>query len=204
MFDEVLPCRVQDGISGRWQVDSFQITKTYADYLNLLYFGEVDHKGLYCLSPGLYKRLKHDDFLVTSNTRIDFQMYFELFERAEGRVLINGLGIGLSLQIVLARSSVTDVTVVERSSDVLSLIAPAFESDRRVTFVNDDAFSYKPKKYKTFDSVWHDIWDRVSENNRHDMTRLHRKYGSRTRWQSSWSRSLMMSKGGKHDVYRRA
>jgi len=82
------------------------------------------------------------------------------------------------------------VTVVEKSKDVISLVAKHYLGDHRVTIVNADAYLYKPPKGVKYDAVWHDIWDNICGDNLPEMTRLHRKYGKRADWQGSWCRSL--------------
>lgn len=107
-----------------------------------------------------------------------------------GEALINGLGIGMVLKNVLLKDEVEEVTVVERSADVIALVAPHYR-DPRVTVVHADAMEYAPPKGKRFDAVWHDIWTFVCADNLPQMHRLHRRYGRRAAWQGSWSRDII-------------
>jgi spermidine synthase len=106
---------------------------------------------------------------------------------AKGKVLINGLGLGMVLTEILKKSEVTEVTVIEKSKEVIELVGSYFK-DSRLTIINADAFEYKPPKGKRYDCVWYDIWDYICVDNIEEMKKLHRKYGRRTDWQRSWKR----------------
>jgi len=78
------------------------------------------------------------------------------------------------------------VHVVEKAEDVLKLVRPTYESDKRVSFIHEDALEYKPTL--RYDVVWHDIFDDICADNLPIMHKLHRKYGGKTEWQGSWCR----------------
>lgn len=103
--------------------------------------------------------------------------------------LINGLGLGVVLSAILKKDTVTEVTVIEKSEDVINLVAPAFLLDKRVEIIHQDAFKYMPPKGETYDFVWHDIWDDICADNIPEMTKLHRKYGKIAKWQDSWCKN---------------
>jgi hypothetical protein len=122
---------------------------------------------------------------------------YSFFNKARGRVLINGLGLGIALDVILnkidegGKPAVTEVYVIEKSQDVYNLVAPTYLSDKRVHIVLEDAFLYKPAV--NFDVVWHDIWDGICSDNLPGMIKLHRKYGRRADWQGSWCRDRCKS-----------
>jgi spermidine synthase len=122
--------------------------------------------------------------------------------KAEGHVLINGLGLGVCLKAVLEKKEVIKVTVIEKSEDVIKLVAPSFQDDR-VEIINADAFEYKPPKGVVYDVVWHDIWQDICTDNLEQMKKLHRKYGRKCKWQGSWSRKLCEYYERKERRYRR-
>jgi spermidine synthase len=92
--------------------------------------------------------------------------------------------------MVLEKPEVERVTVIEKSEDVIVLVAPSFSKDNRVQIILADAFEYQPPKGVRYGAVWHDIWDTICGDNLPSMHRLHRKYGRRTEWQNSWCREL--------------
>ena len=83
----------------------------------------------------------------------------EFIWKAKGHVHINGLGLGVVLLAVLMKPEVESVTVVEKSKDVINLVAPSFAHFKNLTIIHDDALTYKPPAKKKFGAVWHDIWN---------------------------------------------
>lgn len=102
------------------------------------------------------------------------------------RVLLNGLGLGMALEMALSHETMRLVTVVEISSDVITLVAPTFLEDPRVEIIHADALEWKPPKGVRYDFVWHDIWTYITADNCNDITKLKRKYARRCEKQAAW------------------
>lgn len=176
----------QDGNSGAWSVETFDVSKDQSE-MTLLRMAMSGRPGDY-IPPGTYKRLSRGAVVVMSNTPMEIRSNRAIVRAARGDVLINGLGLGMVLEAVLAKPDVSSVTVVEKSADVIALVGPTFAREPRVTIVHDDALDYAPPRGRSFDAVWHDIWDYICADNLGDMKRLHRRYGRRSIWQQSWMR----------------
>ena len=92
-------------------------------------------------------------------------------EKAEGSVLVYGLGIGYFTYMVSEKPSVTSVTVVERDENAIKLfeeyILPQFPNANKIKIVKSDAFEYAKKSMKNggynyvFTDLWHDVSDGV-------------------------------------------
>lgn len=178
---------VPDGKRGEWKIDT--VTLSEADVLmgNLRAARDGNHEMI--CPPGTYKRLTHKQRgCIMSNTRMEITTAVEAYHAAKGRVLINGLGLGMVLEGVLSKPDVTFVRVIEFDADVIALVGPHFANDPRVEIIHADAYEYKPAKGERFDYVWHDIWDTISADNLPLMAKLCRKYGSKAEAQGVWSR----------------
>ena len=123
-----------------------------------------------------------------SNTPDEIRDFSYFVSVAYGSVLINGLGLGVVVKALLNKPDITKVKVVEKSADVITLVADTYLKDPRVEIVQADCFEYKPPKGERYDAVWHDIWDEICADNLPEMQRLHRKYRKRTGFQGSWCR----------------
>jgi hypothetical protein len=178
---------VPDGISGKWKVETINISGEDAKWDIMRACISSSSGGRY-VPEGVYKYLKRGDVVVMSNTPDEIRDQLGFVYNATGDVLINGLGLGVTLKLILAKPEVTSVTVIEKSEDVIKLVSPTYLIDKRVNIINADAMEYKPPKGKKFNAVWHDIWDYICGNNINDMIKLHRRYGNRTKWQGSWAR----------------
>ena len=177
-----IPIDVPDGTSGDWSVDTIHVNDTLGERINFWKTG----RGV---TPGIYKRLCRGKTCVMSNTPDEISDFYHIIHCCTGSILINGLGLGVVLKAILSRSIVTDVTVIEKSEDVIRLVAPTYMCDPRVNIICADAYTYKPVKGKYYDVVWHDIWDGICGDNVKDMTKLHRKYGRISNYQDSWCRA---------------
>jgi hypothetical protein len=179
---------VPEGRSGAWIVERFTVDESGSAW------SFITGKGR-GVSPGTYTRLKRDgSFDVTmSDTPDEYRDHLEAIRMAKGHVLLNGLGLGCVLQCCAEKPEVTKITVIERSEDVIALVAPHYREKygNKIEIIHADAMEYKPPKGVRYGAVWHDIWDNMCEDNLPQMHTLHRKYGRRTDWQGSWGRSLI-------------
>lgn len=182
---------VPDGVSGDWRVSTFTITDDHIGLSNLRAIRDGNREMM--LSPGEYKRLTcKGRGVVMSNTPMERRTAIEAFHSAEGKVLVNGLGLGMVLEGMLSKPEVESVRVIEVSQDVINLVAPTFLHDPRVEIILADAYKYKPGKDERFDYVWHDVWDEISSDNLGLMAILARKYGRKTAKQGFWSKDMAL------------
>jgi hypothetical protein len=148
-------------------------------------------RGRY-VPAGTYKAIKRSGNIIMSNTPDEIRDAHPFLRIAKGNVLINGLGLGIVLDLIINKvnednsKAITSVIVVELSDDVIKLVGPTFNKDHKVTIVNHDALTYKPTGH--FDAVWNDIWDNITSDNLPTMKTLTRKYGRKSDWIGSWCR----------------
>lgn len=173
---------IPEGESGVWRVERFDVPENSIQQMRLAMSGRY-------LPAGTYTSLKRGGKLVMSDTPDEMRDHAWFVNKATGHCLINGLGLGMCLKAILKKGDVTQVTVIEKSRDVLALVSPHY-TDKRVQYIHADAFEYQPPKGARYCAVWHDIWDDICADNLPEMKTLHRKYGRRADWQGSWCRSL--------------
>lgn len=177
---------VPDGKRGDWSVETFEVTEKEAMFSEMR--AALGHP-LARVKAGTYKRLRQGKAIVMSNTPMEISTNLYFMTKARGKVLINGLGLGMVLKAILEKRDVEEVTVIEASEDVIALVAPTFADDPRVTIIHACAFEYQPPKGKRYDFVWHDIWTYITASNLPEMHKLHRKYGRIADQQASWCRA---------------
>ncbi|MDU4190089.1 MULTISPECIES: hypothetical protein [Aeromonas] len=178
---------VPEGASGPWRVEAFNVSEQESEMT--LARAKITGAINEFVPTGNYKRLVREDTVVMSNTPMEIRTNRTFIHRAKGKVLINGLGLGMVLSAILKKPEIESVTVVEASEDVIKLVGPSFCDDPRLRIVHACAFEYQPEPGALFDAVWHDIWDEICDENLPEMHKLHRKYGQRTKWQGSWARA---------------
>ncbi len=90
-------------------------------------------------------------------------------DRAHGRVLTFGLGLGYFAYMAARKPEVESVTVVDLSADAISLfeqnLLPQMECRDKIRVIHADAFDFAEKHYPAgeFDFVFADIWHDVSD-----------------------------------------
>jgi hypothetical protein len=177
-----------EGKSGNWSIVKFTVTEDQAKFENmrLAFKGH----GRRAIPPGSYTRLNCGWSTVMSDTPAEAWEHRRLYQAATGDILLNGLGLGFCLAAILRKDGIRTITVIEKSEDVLELVAPSI-TDSRVTIIHADAMLWRPQKGIRFDVCWHDIWTDICGDNKKQMTALRRAYGRRTGWQSCWSEEYM-------------
>lgn len=177
---------VPDGQSGPWRIE----TKIVEDPDLLSKARAIVHGYGRYVPAGTYKILYRDREVIMSNTPDEIRDFMYFIHKARGRVLVNGLGLGVVLKALIEKPEVDFVTVIELSEDVIKLVGPTFENHPKVEIIHADAYTYQPPKGVRYNAVWHDIWDEIGSENLEGMSKLHRKYGSKTDYQDSWAKDL--------------
>src|SRR5579862_4422685 len=125
-MNSIIEIPVADSRSGDWAVESFEMTESQSRFTKIR--AAIGHPLEYC-PAGRYKRLVRNGTIVMSNTPMELHTNEPIIRRAKGRVLINGLGLGMVLVAILKKREVKLVRVIEQSADVIKLVGPAFEKD---------------------------------------------------------------------------
>ena len=188
MAYEKYKVNIPEGQSGPWSIEKFTVSKSDAEFDRI----RAMVSGRY-VPEGTYTKLSRGRCVIMSDTPDEIRDHIGPIYEAEhagGNVLINGLGLGMVTSAILKFEKVDKVTVVEKSEDVISLVAPHI-AHPKLEVVNADAFEYKPPKGIRYSVVWHDIWDNLCADNLPEMSKLHRKYGRRCDWQGSWGKEYI-------------
>ena len=185
---------VPEGKSGDWKITKFVVSDEESKWDRVRGTFKPGHRFCY---PGNYTRLSYKGHVIMSDTADEIQDHYPLFWNSKGKVLLNGLGLGVALQGVLLHPQVEFVTVIEISQDVVDLTKDYHEAlfPGRFEIIVADALEYKPPKGVRYNTVWHDIWPTICSDNLEEMKHLHRKYGRKTDWQASWGRELCEYQG---------
>jgi hypothetical protein len=83
---------VPDGISGDYRVETFVVSKDDSMFTGLR---AMTNGGRGYVPAGNYKRLYKKGTLVMSNTPDEINDFLQFLWKAEGSILINGLGLGV-------------------------------------------------------------------------------------------------------------
>jgi hypothetical protein len=175
------------GRSGDWSIEKFPVQSP----------GQDDSRPACFQSPaGTYTRLKKGNEVFMTDLYDEWwtqRMAIEQARERGGDVLITGLGLGLVVASILEPPTgrTRRVVVIERSADVISLVARPLENryGGQIEVINGDAFEWLPPPGQRFSVVWHDIWPNPHEPGvLAQAERLERRYAPYCAWQGSWVR----------------
>lgn len=178
---------VPEGSSGNVKVEHFEVPQVSLRML----FRPSEY-----VTPGKYARLVINGQIMMTDTDMERTSNRTVLLCAHGHVLVAGLGLGMILHPILAKSSVETVTVLEKNPDVIKLIEPTVRHPK-LTVVQADVFDWTPPPAPKFNTVYFDIWAEICGNNLKDMAFLHRRYGRWTdtsdpgRFVDSWQRDFL-------------
>lgn len=183
---------VPEGVSDPWRVESFEISKEDEKRANLqAAIGGMQGRPVRPVSAGQYTRLKRHGHVIMSDTEAEQTDHRYWLMKAEGRVLVMGLGLGLVVQHLIANPKVHRITVIEICHQVAELVWPSMQSlatpDVTIKLIAGDALTWKAEPGTGFDAVWADIWDGICTDNLKDVTKLKRKrYIQRSKHVAFW------------------
>lgn len=151
------------------------------------------------LPTGRYARLRVNGQLMMTDTPMEKRTNLEVVERARGRVLIAGLGLGMILRSILKKPEVAHVTVIEKYEDVVGLVLPSLTGySTRLDVIVDDVFKWKrPRSLPRFETIYFDIWPDSDVSLLPQMNQLHRRYRpmlSEGGWMDSWTYGMLREK----------
>ncbi len=102
-------------------------------------------------------------------TPVDIDTSREAIDAAAGRVVTFGLGLGYYAYMASEKPTVTSVTVIEKSPDIIRLfkrhILPKFPNKEKILIIESDAFEYAEHVMpaENFDIAFVDTWRDASD-----------------------------------------
>jgi hypothetical protein len=142
---------------GKWEIriDTILPMKemTIVSARNWLMMG---YKQLKCsfIEPRLVYKLLEEGKVRMSDTPQEMFLQYEAYKEAHGKVLIGGLGLGMSPSLFANKENVSKVVVVEIDKDVIKLCKP---KNKKIRVIHEDIWKFLEKTEEKFDYIYIDI-----------------------------------------------
>tara|TARA_Y100000034_G_C6895553_1_gene412792 strand:- start:1982 stop:2629 length:648 start_codon:yes stop_codon:yes gene_type:complete len=180
MFEENLLAIIPEGKKGDAEIQHFSMSKEASKTSALREMIQGGMGGYsYACREGDYIKLLINGRLMMSNTRMEKNSNHEIVSRANGDVLIAGLGVGLIVIPICRKKDVRTVTVIENNQNVIDLVEPYLrkipEVAEKLKVIKADIFEFQPNGQK-WDTLYFDIWQDICEDNLEEIAKLHNKY----------------------------
>lgn len=138
-----------------------------------------------------YIRLKmNGKGIMMSDTPMERNTNRDFIQKANGDVIIFGLGLGLVILPLLKKENVKSIMVVELYQDLIDLVEPILkkhDTENKLSVIQGDCFEIHKNipKEKKFDSVYGDIWIEICTDNYEEMKTLTKNWKSRINRENS-------------------
>lgn len=179
---------IPDGRKGKWEVQTFTLSESQASLHNLSESRGLNRR----IEPGIpYKRLMRYDgenisTLVMTNTPAEVWDLVPFIEKAFGKVLIFGLGLGMVVQELLEKPEIESITVIEIDAELIDFVGAYYTNlSPKVKVLQGDALTYHNNN--SYDAIWFDIWDIISEDNLEEMQFLKKKWRKNSHIRMCWA-----------------
>ncbi len=181
-----VPLSLQPQAFGLWKITRHDMrAPTFQSYRNIV------GAGRWTVLQRYTEATAHLDTweIVMEDSRRELRKHLPIFERALGRVLVTGLGLGCVVRGLLSKREVTYIDVVEIDRGILRVVGAEFEGNPRVTLHHGDALKIDLGDER-WDFGWHDLWIEEGEGRPH-LQHLHAelflKFSTRCAWQGAWA-----------------
>jgi hypothetical protein len=130
--------------------------------------------------------------VMMSDTKMEMVTNGEFMRRANGKVLIAGLGLGIIVHIIQDLKAIDEIIIIEKSKDIIDMVSKEMKFNKKVKIINEDIFKWKPAAGEKFDTMWFDIWPNICSDNYLEMKELNKKFGRRlnnknpNKWKGHW------------------
>jgi hypothetical protein len=117
--------------------------------------------------------------VMMTDTPMERNTNSKFIQKANGDVIIFGLGLGLIVLPLLSDTKIKSITVVELYQDLIDLVTPflkPFDKEDKLKVVQGDVFTYTPEKGVKYDTIYSDIWISICDDNYEEQKKLGRRY----------------------------
>jgi len=191
----VIDLFIENEEKGIAKIENFHYSEARNPFYNINVVRNSGH--IFRMYEGDYIKLYVNNELMMSDTTMERISNQEFIKNAKGRVLVAGLGLGLILRPILCNTDVTEIIVIEKYPDVISLVEPKYQNPK-LKIIEADIFDYDMPKDEKFDCIYFDIWPKISIDNLLEIRKLHYKYRKNKRtkesYMESWMRKYLMNK----------
>lgn len=131
--------------------DEISVTDDYKEYSKIGYFKDSFSYLALCEGGNIWMSLNPNEIETME----------PFINKAEGNVLVFGLGMGYVPFMMSEKSEVKHITIIEKDQNIINLfntlLFPSFPHKEKITIVRSDALKYDIS-HKQYDYIFADLW----------------------------------------------
>lgn len=132
--------------------------------LNNLY--EINKVG-YFVDRFDYLNLLENNQVWMNITPFEINTMKKSIDKAKGKVLTFGLGLGYFAYMVSNKEEVESITIVEKDKNIIYFIfkniISKFKNKNKIKIINDDIYNYSPEKLKEYNFIFVDTYRQADD-----------------------------------------
>ncbi len=125
--------------------------------------------------------LTHDSYPMPmmQDSHAEYKEHLWLWKKAQGKVLIGGLGIGMVNEVLISDTSITKVTILEKNQEVIDMVWPYCAKDERFELIHADIHTWTPPEGSHWNVAWFDTYHAGDEGTHFEYRdEMLERYGS--------------------------
>ena len=129
-----------------------------------------------------YEVLYKDDRIITDSSSERFWEAEQLSSEFSGKVLLCGLGLGITASIMEINDNIIQIDVVEIDQEIIAIV-PEFTD--KVKIINADIFEHEGEYDYAYIDIWNDYQD--VDKSKIKITAKEIVYFGQPRWEGHWA-----------------
>ena len=160
------PPDIPKGKSGKWSIEH-DIIPAFTPIQEISHrtalFRGIQPKKTVCDFDLKIHILKCNGGIVMSDSLQERFDHEAVVDTITGKVLIGGLGLGYISSLLDRKRDVTEITIVEKSEDVIKLVSPYLHLKKLKQLYHQDLYKFLKNNKENYDYIYIDIWNGTCE-----------------------------------------
>lgn len=166
MFESMINF-LEEKETDRFKLEKFEINESNRSFRNPIPYGNYIR---------LVDKTRGWNGCVMSDTPMEHRTNYEILNKANGDILIGGLGIGMILVPLMKKEEVKSITIVEKYQDIIDMVGEQLPLNDKVKIIQGDIFNNNFPRGTKFDVVYFDVWNYINSDVYEEMKQLKKNY----------------------------
>lgn len=152
----IIKTNIPEKENGKWSIRKYtsalhEIYKIYQPDINFNFIENEPEQE--------YTTLIHSEYgVIMIDSAKEYKEHNLLWEKANGNILIGGLGIGMVNEKLITMQNIETITIIEKNIEVIDMVWPFCKKDDRFILIHDDIDTWNIPENKHWNYAWFDTY----------------------------------------------